>query len=336
MTNNEIKNADFNSANFLQFVYKWRKHLFIIGIAAVVISSVVSFLITPKFKSNVILFPTSTNAVSKALLSDYFGAKQDILEFGEEEQAEQLLQILNSNEIRTRVIRKFNLMKHYGIDSNSNYKMTSLIQEYNDNITFKRTEYMAVEINVLDKDPQMAADIANYISDMLDTVKNNMQKERAVKAFKIVETEYNQKLKEIQDINDSLTTLRKMGINDYETQAEAINTQLALDISKNNKIGIKAMEEKLELLGKYGSSYVSLREAMANGMKQLSILKEKYQEAKVDAEQNLPAKFVIEKAYKAEKKSYPVRWIIVVVSTVSALFLALIVLLALESIKKTK
>jgi uncharacterized protein involved in exopolysaccharide biosynthesis len=334
MTNNEIKNADFNSANFLHFVYKWKKHLFIIGVAAVIISAVVSFLITPKYKSNVILFPTSTNAVSKALLSDYFGAKQDILEFGEEEQAEQLLQILNSNEIRTRVVKKFNLMKHYGIDSNSNYKMTSLIQEYSDNIAYKRTEYMAVEITVLDKDPQMAADIANYISDMLDTVKNNMQRERAVKAFKIVETEYNRKLKEMKDVDDSLTILRKMGINDYETQAEAINTQLALDISKNNKASVRAMEEKLALLGQYGSAYVSLREAMANGMKQLSILKEKYQEAKVDAEQNLPAKFVVEKAYKAERKSYPVRWIIVMVSTISALFLALIVLIVLESIKR--
>jgi capsular polysaccharide biosynthesis protein len=55
---------------------------------------------------------------------------------------------------------------------------TEALQEYESNITFKRTEYMAVKISVLDKDPQLAADIANTIAALLDSVKNDMQKER--------------------------------------------------------------------------------------------------------------------------------------------------------------
>ena len=49
---------------------------------------------------------------------------------------------------------------------------------------------MAVKISVLDKDPQMAADIANDIAELLDSTKNNMQKVRALKGFKIVEGKY--------------------------------------------------------------------------------------------------------------------------------------------------
>jgi hypothetical protein len=46
----------------------------------------------------------------------------------------------------------------------------------------------------------------------------------------------------------------------------------------------------------------------------------------VDATQSLPHKFVINTAYKAERKSYPIRWLIVVVSTFSVILLAIIFL----------
>src|SRR5271157_1072227 len=105
------ENTDFTSTNFILFIYKWRKILFIIvGVAigaSMLFSS--SFFITPKYKSTVIMFPTSTNSISKALMADNYGGKQDILEFGAEEQSEQLLQILNSNKIRARIIQKYNL-----------------------------------------------------------------------------------------------------------------------------------------------------------------------------------------------------------------------------------
>jgi uncharacterized protein involved in exopolysaccharide biosynthesis len=336
MAEPEYKQATFNTSNFFLFLYKWRKPLIIISLAAAIISSGISFLITPKFKSTVILFPTSTNAISKALLADNYGGKLDILEFGEEAQTEQLLQILSSNEIRSRVIKKFNLMQHYEIENDSKYKMTRMFDEYNSNISYRRTEYMAVEITVLDKDPQIAADIANYISDQLDSVKNKMQKERAVKAFSIVETEYKKLQNDINMLEDSLTVLRKMGVNDYETQAEAYNTQLAIALSKNNQQAVRAIEERLQLLGDYGSAYVSIRDELELEKKQLSAIKGKYEEAKVDATEDLPSKFVVDKAYKAERKSYPVRWLIVVLSTISTFLLCVMALIIIENFSKKK
>ncbi|MEI6122119.1 MAG: Wzz/FepE/Etk N-terminal domain-containing protein [Bacteroidota bacterium] len=336
MMNIDKKQADFNTSNFLFFLYKWKKPLIIICVISAIVSGGLSFLITPKYKSTVILFPTSTNSISKALLTDNSGGKQDILEFGEEAQTEQLLQILNSNEIRARVIKKFNLMQHYDIESDSKYKMTKMYDEYSNNITYRRTEYMAVEITVLDKEPQMAADIANYISDQLDSVKNKMQKERAVKAFKIVETEYKKLINDIKMLEDSLTVLRKLGINDYETQAEAYNTQLAIALSKNNKEAVRAIEERLKLLGDYGSAYVSIRDELELEKKQLSAIKAKYEEAKVDAQEELPAKFVVDRAYKAERKSSPVRWIIVFVSCISAFLLSVLTLIIIENFSKKK
>jgi hypothetical protein len=50
------------------------------------------------------MFPTTNSSISKSLLSENSFEKENILQFGEEEQVEQMLQILNSDEIKERII----------------------------------------------------------------------------------------------------------------------------------------------------------------------------------------------------------------------------------------
>lgn len=334
---NQVKGSeDFESTNFIIFLYRWRKPLFIIMAIAFLASIIFShpFFIIPKFKSTVVLYPTSSSSIAKALLSENPSADQDVLQFGEEEQTEQMLQILSSSIIRDKIIEKYNLMDHYEIDPDSKFKRTKLFKTYDNNITFRRTEYMAVKITVLDRDPEIAAYMANDIAELLDSTKNFMQKDRAQKAFIIVEAEYMQLKAEIQSMEDSLTRLREMGVHDYESQAEMINQQLAIELAKGNKAGVKALEDKLSTLAKYGGPYVSIRDQLEHEKKQLSEVKSKYEEAKIDAEEVLPQKFVVENAYPAEKKSYPIRWMIVLVSTFSAFILGILILAVLESLSR--
>jgi len=336
MAEKNTESKDFDSTNFIQFLVNWRIPILILTaiafVASIIFSS--SWFITPLYKSTVVMYPTSTSSISKALLSETYGGKEDILAFGEDEQTEQMLQILNSNRIRDRIIQKYDLMAHYNIDPDSKYKLTRLYNEYESNINFRRTEYNAVKITVLDKDPQLAADMANDIANQLDSVKIEMQKQLAYKGFKIVEAEYQKRSHDIRMMEDSLTKLRELGVHDYETQAEMINQQLAIEIAKNNTAGIKALNNKLDTLAKYGGPYVSLRDALEHEKKQLSVLKTKYEEAKVDAEQELPQKFVVSTAYSAEKKSYPIRWLIVLVSTISTFLVTVLVIIILENISK--
>jgi len=330
------KSLSADQMNFLFFLFKWRKVLIIICLSAAIISAGISLLIPNKYKATVIMFPTSTNAVSKALISTTWGGKEDINAFGEEEQAEQMLQILNSNEIRSRVIDQFNLLEHYDIDPDSKYKYTSLYEEYNSNISFSRTEYMAVEISVIDKDPQFAANIANEIANLYDTVKNNLQKQRTVEGFLIVQSTYNELKEEIQWKEDSLSKLRKLGINDYESQAERLNEAWGREIGKGNMQAAKLIEDKLDTLAKYGSAYVSLRDALEYEKKMLTEMRAKYEEAKVDAEKVIPQKFIVDHAITPEKKSYPVRWLIVVISTFATFIAAIIAIILLENFRKFK
>lgn len=326
----------FDSSNFITFLFQWRRTFLLVAILAAVLSVIFStpYFITPLFKSQVVLFPTSTNAISKALLSTNYAAKEDILEFGEDEQIEQMLQILNSNKIRDSIIAKYNLANHYEINDDDAYHFTKLYRLYESNIKFKRTENSAVKIIVYDKDAQMAADIGNYIAVLYDVVKNNMKRVRAEKAFRIVEREYFKLKLEIKVKEDSLTALRRLGVHDYESQAEMINRQLAMEIAKGNNANIQRLESKLDILANYGGPYVSIRDALEHDKKQLSEIRAKYEEAKVDAEQDLPQKFIVNTAYKAEKKSYPIRWLIVILSVFGSLFLTVLVIITFEQLEK--
>jgi uncharacterized protein involved in exopolysaccharide biosynthesis len=323
---------DFNSLNVLYFIYKWRRVLGIVGISAVLISGIVSFMIQERYKSTSILFPATTNSISKVL----YGGHDDVLKFGEEEESEQMLQILSSEEIKSRIAEKYHLMRHYGIDSTSRYKRTELDNEIQNNITFKRTELMSVKIEVLDKDPEMAAAIANDIAALHDSVKIRIQRARIGKAFEIVKKEYNDKVTYVKNLTDSLRLLNSYGIYDYESQSEVISEQYAIAISKGDSRAVRSLEEKLNIIGKYGSTYLSLRDKLELQQNQLNSLQTKYEETKVDAEQILPQKFVVSTAFPAEKKTYPIRWIIILISTVATLILAILAILLIENINQYK
>jgi uncharacterized protein involved in exopolysaccharide biosynthesis len=100
---------------FFLHLYKWRwPILSVVSIAVIgaVIFSGPAF-ISPKYKATVIVYASKTYSVSKSILGDTY--HPDILEFGEEEQAEKLIQIINSDQIRNTVIDSYDLANHYKI-----------------------------------------------------------------------------------------------------------------------------------------------------------------------------------------------------------------------------
>ncbi len=323
---------DFESFNLILFIRDKFKPILIITVIAAVVSIIVSLLIQPKYKSSVILFPAPAVSLSKSLLGTNITSKT-VATFGEEEEVERLMQVLNSDELRQLVIQKHNLMKHYEIDTTSKFPKTQLLKEYEDNVSINRTEFMSIKVEVLDKDPRKAASIANDISAFVDTVMNQMKRERAKKSLNIVENEYQSLQNSIKQLEDSLTQIRMQGVNDYSSQSEVFNEAYAKALL-NNSPRAKVLKEKIDILSKYGSAYIAISQFLENQYSQLSDLKARYAEAKVNANKTLSHKLVVNRAHAAEKKSYPVRWLIVVVSTASAFILAIIVLLVLDNIKR--
>jgi len=314
MENTKQTGYNFSSVDLLIYIWKKRAILIGVGLIAGIASIIISMLITPKFQSSVIMFPASNASISKDLLTQNYSGRQNVHGFGEEKEAEQLLQILSSEPIRARIIEKYKLMEHYEITPEEKYPLTQLYEVYKANINFRLTEYMSVEISVMDQDPEYAANIANDISALVDTVFNSMKKERAREAFRLVEWEY-------LDAEQKLSTLRD--------SLDFLSTQ----VSENLKTSGDPTSNLIKAITENGALYITMMNMVRYETSLVTGLSLKYKEARLEVEQNLPHKFVVEQAYPSEKKAYPKKSLIVIVSTFASLLFALIVLIVIDNIR---
>ncbi|TNE79497.1 MAG: hypothetical protein EP332_10525 [Bacteroidetes bacterium] len=320
---------DFSLVEVVRFTLKWKWHIAIItvlsGIAAAVFSG--PQFITPKFESKVVFYPTTINSISNAILSDATLKETDVLEFGEESEAEYALQILNSAPLMGKVVQRFDLMNHYEIDPNSGYPQTKLADEIRRNFNFKRTELLSIEISVLDKDPQMAADIANYISAVLDTTKTEIQRQVAQKAFDIIAQEYEAKQKEVENLQNKINQLTA-GSSATSNPFARKNKKAARQDALSNAAELGAGEGNL-------GTILRLTEGLSLEVEQLQSLKKKYEKAKVDLEEFVPHHFEISPATPAERKTKPVRSLIVLAATGSGFLFALFIIIVLERLRQS-
>ena len=320
----QSKEFEFNFVDIVSIIWLKRRPLFLIGIVSVLLSSIFSgpFFIKPKYKSEVVFYPTTINSIGNAMFTDFTQSQADPLAFGEEEEAENALQLLNSSALQGRIVRNFDLMNHYRIDGKS--PLTDLAKEMAKNIQFKRTRHLAVSITVLDEDPIKSAEIANGIAALYDSVKTEIQKQVSLEALEIVNDEFKNKEAEVWDLRTRLKDLGQKGITNYEEQSRAISEELykAVSLSK-----INALKKQQEELAKYAGEFTYLNETLILELESLSKLRKRFEKAKVDVEKTLPQKFILTSASPAEKKSYPIRWLIVVIVTAIVMFSSIVVLL---------
>ncbi|MBL7937717.1 MAG: hypothetical protein JNL43_00040 [Flavobacteriales bacterium] len=319
-------------------LFLWERRTLIGGITALgaVVGVIVAFVITPLYKSEVVMFPAITNSVSKALLNEQSTGRDDILALGDEEDSEQLLQMLHSDKIRDRVTQRFDLMTVYEIDTTSKQRNTELQEAFAEHITFERTKYASVRVQVLDPDPMRASDMANYIADQLDSVWTEMARERASKGYRIVETKVAELTEEIRVMTDSMRVLRELGVHDYHTQTERYNEYMGAAIVKGDQRAIREFEERFKVLAKYGGPYVTLQDRLFNETKRMSVLRMKLEQAQADMDSDLPHKFVVNRAQPSDKKFSPIRWLVVAISTVSALLLSLLLIVVQSNVRKIR
>jgi LPS O-antigen subunit length determinant protein (WzzB/FepE family) len=336
MSKNKSK-YNFESGGILIFFFQNIRLLIYVGLAAAIVSGIVSFIIKPKFKSTVIVFPVSSASVSKSVMNTQYTTSKggDLMNFGEEEQADQFLQVLNSRDLKDMINKKYNLMKHYGIDSvRTKFPFTKYYEWFDGNFSFRRTEYVSIIIEVLDIDKKLAAEMANDVAAFADSILFKMQKERSKKAFELAKKEYEELQSIIKIGDDSLANLRKIGLIDFYDQSIILTRAYYRALRKGQTQLANEIKNKMELVAKYGTTYSRVKDFTNLQRGQLAALFYKYSEAKAEYEQNLPYKYVVESAKVAEKKTYPKRMLIVLASTVVSVFFAFVVLLMASSFKK--
>ncbi|MCH2223695.1 MAG: Wzz/FepE/Etk N-terminal domain-containing protein [Crocinitomicaceae bacterium] len=317
------------SQNLLIFIWQKRKIILIVSALAFVASIIVSLLMTPMFKSTAIVFPTATSTVS---FSEQRNAKASSMDFGEEEQAEQLLQILQSSRIRNRIVQRFNLFEHYEIgmdDPNKNFKLG---KEYNSHIQFSRTRYGSIEIDVSDRDKELAAEIANKIVQLIDTVKNEMIKERTLPAFDINKRKKQMLEDEMAEILLEMDSLSQMGVVSIEGRANLFSAYNQSKNPEDRNFFKKQIDKNLI----YGARFDGLENLRDERIIKLTKFEDSYEQSESDANALFNHKFVVEDAVVADKKDKPKRMIVVFISTMGAFFFIVFALLVKERIAELR
>jgi len=195
------------------------------------------------------------------------------------------------------------------------------------------TRFGSIRIHVLDTDPNIAKDIANDLVYLVDSLANALRNDRAQNALILAESSYNNAVLEIQEAEDGLGKLHAQGMYDFEAQVEGLTAEYGRAVADNNMKGARIIQNDLERISKLANKYNKLTNFLEPAYEQLATLKKRYDLMKVDASTQLPSSLVVDYAQAADKKSYPVRWFIVVVSAISSLAMTLILLLIFDSIK---
>lgn len=311
----------FDNTNIVKIVQNYQKQLLIICSAALILSGLFSapWFIKPKYKSTAVLYPAN------------------IIAFGSETPDEQMVQVFQSDDIKTQIADEFNLYETYGIDTTNvkSYK-TKLIREFNDNITINKTELVSVKIEALHPTPIVARDIVNRMIELFNQKERNLQKEKAMEVVTILKKQLNDKRMEMDSMDVMVRDIRvKYGILDYALQTEYA-TEGALISSPMQKANEQEVKTMLKNLQDKGGEFVALNEHLWRIRGTYNDLKVQYENALRDVEKNLTYCNVVTSPFVADKKSYPVRWLIVVVSTLSSLLFSLIVISVIENYKASK
>lgn len=312
----------FDNQNLLEIIWKWKKHLMIVGVLAVLFSAIFSSstFIKPKFKSTARIYPS-----------------YNIYTFSDESESEQLLEIINSQDIKLRVIDAFNLSDVYKISKQDPLYLTYMLAEFNDNVSFKKTEYETVEIQVMDTDPNRACAMCDSIIRFLDDKVSVMHSVKHSEVVKVAKKDLQKIDHEIDSIGLMMNVLRKdYKILDYDAQAEEITKGMVkvLAEQKKNTSGGKELEQWMKNLSEKGGDYVFLDSQLKNLFEQRDSVKLVYDASLSNSKKKIVYGQPVQSPVPADKKAYPVRWLIVMISTFAAVFTAMLVIVVLENKKK--
>ncbi len=302
----------FSNKNILDLVWKWKVHLVVIGIVAGIISIAFSgpSFIKPKFKSIAIVYPVNLG------------------EYSEESYTEQMLEILNSGDIRDQLVEKFNLDKHYNIDKTYKYYLSAIIGKYSDNVSFRKTENEAVRIEVLDTDPQMARNMVNALIDLYNEKVAELHRIKHQEVFDVYAEQLKKGYLKLSTVGDSINQLGEaFGILEFygEQTAEASRAMY-----KNTPRSADAKRFLESMAGK-GYQYKKFKDQYDGILKSLVEIEILQAGTRSELEKEITYSQVVTPPFAADKKSSPKRSVIVLMSIFLTLILAIIIIGVIEN-----
>lgn len=306
----------FNNQSLVAVVWKWKVHLSVIGLLAVLLAALFSspYFLTPLYRSTARLYPINTRS------------------FSEESRSEQLLEIINSNDIKRQMISAFDLAARYRVDPEEPHFQTKVLREYDDHVSCKKTTYETVELTVLDADPQTACNMVDSLIAFYNRKMVAQNRQKYVERANSYARDLERKRSAIDSLSAQMETLRKTyGLLNYESQTQQLTLGYTDALARGaSQRAINDIQQKLDNLAEKGGEfhrYEGEMRALESRRDTISSLLDKTLRLA-----NLTESYtmVAEEPFPADKKAWPIRWVIVLISFMAAEFMAMFTILLLE------
>jgi capsular polysaccharide biosynthesis protein len=307
----------FDNQHIVNLIWKRKTHFIIVGIVAIFLGAIFSgpTFIKPKFKSTARVYPTNLGEMS------------------EESKTEQMLEIINSNDVKFKVVAAFDSKDIFNINKDDPHYLTYILDIYNENIKTSKTKNETVEIKVMAYDPQVASDICDSVIHFYNMTVGNMYRAKNWELVGISLNQLEKKYAELDSLTEVLSKLRtETGIVDVVNQTPEITRGYvkALVEGGGNSTDRNRIKEIFANLLENGAVARSLEVSFENVLQEIIKIKGIYELNLNEYEKKITYSHIVEYPFAADDKSYPVRWLIVAFSAFSAVFLALLVFLVID------
>jgi capsule polysaccharide export protein KpsE/RkpR len=305
--------SELTFANYLKIAQRNWKTMALVAVVSAVIAVVASSptFMPPRYLSRATVYPVNLNSYSIETRTD------------------QLLQLLQSNSIRDSLIMQFDLATVYDVDTTVNGGYFALYNEFNDRVEINKTNFESVRIEIVDEDPVRARDLVNAMLKQVNLLARRLQREKSNELLVIAERSLVHAQAKLDSVEARLDTLRvRDGILDYESQVRELTKgymrmiQSGAPVSRIEEVQglMKDMEEK-------GGEFRQLMELSNFFRANYDRLLTEYERMVNDVTKELTYTNVVVYPEVSDKKVYPVRWLILLLTTVSAVFLSFLLLI---------
>lgn len=312
-------NPYLNNKTLLELALKWKYHLGVIALIAGIIAMILSsaFFLKPKYKSTSVVYPVNMGVYSK------------------ESFTEQMLEILNSGDIRDQMIAAFKLDEHYKISKQYQFYKTAVYGKYAEEVSFRKTENEAVRIQVLDTDPVIACAMVDSIRKFFDKKVQWLHRTKWAEEFNIRTQEVERLKKEMDSITLCLSKLgREYGVLEITGQSEGA-TLAYFQAVANGKANptLKEYYENVAAKSPEARNLMLRVEGAANEVVKIQGLRN---DAYRELTKEITYSVVVTPPYPADKKDWPKRSVIVLMSILFTLMMAMVVIGVIENRNNTK
>jgi uncharacterized protein involved in exopolysaccharide biosynthesis len=336
---------------------EWKK-IFLFVLAAGVLAGGVSFLLPKWYVSSGTVLPPRSQGVGSlgslsSLLRD-FAPVGGGGRLGAQNQPVNYLAILKSRRMSETIVRRFDLMKVYGI---TNESMVETIEEFSDNLAVEVLDDGSIRIETSDKDSVRAAAMANAVIDELNAIaielgvsearSNRLFLEKRVTSARGDLAAAEESLRKYQEDKGMPLILSEDARSTATAVSELFAKRMRLDIelsvlrrttgednSAYRQLAVERseIERRLSAFPQLGMEAFRLYRDLLIQQKILEFLVPLYEQARIDEQRDVPVVLVLDKAVPAERKDRPKRALIVAVATLTALFGAMLFVLVRKRI----